>query len=267
MRKLLKLLTLMYAASMMTGCVEVIDTGHRGVEVKFGKVNHEKGSLTEDIYFYNPFTTSIIEMDTRILSWENTTSAYTKDVQQATVKYTINYRIDPTEVYMTYEEVGIDWAAKLMPQVIEGTIKEVIGSWEAEQLIVERDKAQQRALESIMEKLKAKRILISNFEFNDIEYTPEFEKAVEDKVIAAQKATEEANRTKQKEEQKTQAILKAEGEAESIRIRSEALKMNPQLVQLEAVNKWDGKLPVYMMGGNGAIPFISMDSMGGKSRK
>ena len=55
-------------------------------------------------------------------------------------------------------------------------------------------------------------------------------------------------------------VLAAEAEAKSMQIRAEALEKNAKLVEWEAVQKWDGKLPVYSMGG--AVPFIQMP--GGK---
>jgi hypothetical protein len=43
--------------------------------------------------------------------------------------------------------------------------------------------------------------------------------------------------------------------AESIRIRGEALRSNPEVARLQAIAKWNGVLPQYV-GGNGPIPFI-----------
>ena len=45
-------------------------------------------------------------------------------------------------------------------------------------------------------------------------------------------------------------------------IRANALAQNKALVEYEAVQKWNGKLPIYMMGN--AIPFINLDN---KQRK
>jgi regulator of protease activity HflC (stomatin/prohibitin superfamily) len=41
----------------------------------------------------------------------------------------------------------------------------------------------------------------------------------------------------------------AKADAESIRIRGEALRQNPEVMQLEAINKWNGTLPQYMTAG------------------
>jgi len=54
--------------------------------------------------------------------------------------------------------------------------------------------------------------------------------------------------------QAQQRIAAAQGEAQAIQIQAEALRTNPEYVQLLAVQKWDGRLPTYV--GNGPLPFI-----------
>lgn len=51
--------------------------------------------------------------------------------------------------------------------------------------------------------------------------------------------------------------LRAIAEAEAIRIKSEALRSNPEVLQLEAISKWNGVLPTYMTDGTGT-PFIKV---------
>jgi prohibitin 2 len=46
-------------------------------------------------------------------------------------------------------------------------------------------------------------------------------------------------------------IIKAKGDAESIRIRGEALKADPTFIDLQIVEKWDGKSPLVIGGGGG----------------
>ncbi|WFP47237.1 hypothetical protein FJK_gp16 [Pseudomonas phage FJK] len=59
------------------------------------------------------------------------------------------------------------------------------------------------------------------------------------------------------EGEKQAAILVAQGKAESLRIQGEALRQNPGVVELNAIEKWDGKLPTYVTGGQ-AMPFINV---------
>jgi regulator of protease activity HflC (stomatin/prohibitin superfamily) len=236
--------------------IKVVDTGHRGIETRFGKVVGE--SLPEGIYFFNPITNTIVEMDTRVQRQDGETDTYTRDVQQAAIKYTLNYRLQQDAAHLMYRDIGRDWEQKLIPQVVLGTLKEVVGKWDAVDLISNRDKAASTAFDAIRNNLAERNVEVSRFEITDIAFTREFENSVEQKVIAQQKAIEEQNRTKQIEEQARQKVLSAEAEAKSIQIRAQALERNAKLVEWEAVQKWNGVLPQYMLG-SGATPFINLN--------
>jgi prohibitin 2 len=232
--------------------IEIVDTGYRGVKTRFGEVVSE--SLPEGIYFYNPITSTIIEMDTRTSKQHLQTVTYTKDVQQATIQYAANYHLNPSTIHNIYKEVGINWDEVIVPQIIEGSIKSIIGTWEAVPLIENRPKVAELILTLITEKLAKRGVTVENFELTNIDYSPDFEKAVEDKVTAIQRASEAKNKTVQVQEEANQQVIAAKAEAESMRIRSEALTQNQNLVQYEAVQKWDGKFPTTMMGNT--IPFM-----------
>jgi prohibitin 2 len=239
------------------GCgIKVVDTGQRGIKTRFGEIVSE--SLPEGLYFFNPITSNIVEMDTRVQRFDGETDTYTRDVQQAVIKYTLNYRLQQNAAHLVYRDIGREWETRLIPQVVLGTLKEVVGKWDAVDLIANRDKAATTAFESIRRNLADRNVEISRFEITDIAYTREFENSVEQKVIAQQKAIEEQNRTKQIEEQARQKVLSAEAEAKSMQIRAEALEQNAKLVEWEAVQKWNGVLPQYMLG-SGATPFINLN--------
>ena len=90
----IKIVLLALLALGLDGCgIHTVDTGHRGVKVRFGQV--EGGALTEGLYFVNPFTTSIVQIDTRTQRWDDKTDAYTKDVQVSHVAFTLNYQLRP----------------------------------------------------------------------------------------------------------------------------------------------------------------------------
>jgi prohibitin 2 len=245
--------------------VTTVDTGHRGIKVRFGRVIGE--GLPEGLYFVNPFTTHVVSMDTRVLKWEDETQAYTRDVQQAVVHFAMNYRLDPTKAHIVYQQVGDDWANKLIGQVVIEEIKREFGQHEAVDLISKRDLAARSIESGIATGLAKRNIVLAGFQLTNIDYTKEFESAVEAKVVAQQKAIEEQNRTVQVQETANQQVVKAKSnaeatvlnakaEAESISIRARALEQNAKLVEWEAVQKWDGHMPQYMMGN--AVPFINL---------
>lgn len=254
-------------AMLVSGCAEQIDAGHRGVRMSFGEV--EQVSLPEGLYWYNPIGGAIVEMDVRQLKWSAATAAYTRDVQQATVAVTINYRLQPDKAHTVYQTVGDDWANSQLPQIVFSAIKNEAGKWNAVDIIANRATVQKTVEEAVAKALAPKYIVVERVEITNIDYDPAFEKAVEAKVIAEQDALRSKNQTVQIQEQAKQSVIqaqaeadsqlvKAEAEAKSIRIRADALAQNPKLVELEAVKQWDGKLPQYVLG-NGSVPFINLN--------
>lgn len=241
--------------ALLTGCgFEIVDTGHRGVRTTFGDV--DPIALPEGFHWYNPFTSNIKEMNVQTLRVETNTETYTKDVQQATIKYVLNYSLEPAAAPEIFKTVGIGWADVLIPQVVLDAIKEVIGKWDAVDLIEHRNKAVAEIGKMASERLAIKHVLVSNFAVTDISYTKAFEHSVEAKMVAIQKAIEEKNRTVQIDEQAKQTVLRAEAEAKSMQIRARALEQNPKLTEWEAVQKWNGVMPQYMLGG--AMPLINI---------
>ena len=73
----------------------------------------------------------------------------------------------------------------------------------------------------------------------------------------AQEALKAKNKTVQVQEEAKQKVIAAEAEARSMAIRAQALSQNKSLVQYEAVQKWDGKMPQYMLGNS--VPFINVN--------
>ena len=251
----IKIVLLALLAFSLSGCgIHTVDTGHRGVKVRFGQV--EGGALTEGLYFVNPFTTSIVQIDTRTQRWDDKTDAYTKDVQVSHVAFTLNYQLRPEAAATVYRTVGTDWANKLIGQIIYQDLKDVVAKWDAVDLIANRQKATDDAQAAIIRDLQQRDVVVSGFFLNDISFSDEFDKAVEAKVIAAQQALQAQNQTERIKQEAAQKVIQAQAEAQSMKIRADALAQNPKLVEWEAVQKWNGVLPQYTMGG--AVPFIQM---------
>jgi len=182
-------------------------------------------------------------------------SAYTKDVQQADLAITVNNSVDDNSAHLLYKEIGMDYKTKVVAPQILKAVKDTIGKWEADLLVSNREKASDEILKSLKESLEPAHILVQGVVIEDINYSTQFERAIEEKQIATQDAIKAKNKTKQIEEEANQKILSAKAEAESMRIRSQALSQNQNLVAYEAVQKWDGKLPVNIYG-SAPIPFI-----------
>lgn len=232
-----------------------VDTGYRGVKVRFGEVT--SGSLPEGLYFKIPFVENIVQLDTRVKKLENRTSTYSSDAQIVVVTSTLNYSLAKDAAHEVYRTVGTDWESKLLLQVLEGTIKEITGQYNAVDIISKRELVTSQIREILLTKLGERNVNFTSIEINNLDFDDSFEQAVKNKVIAVELAKEAQNMTVKITEESKQRVIQAQAEAESMRIRSQALSQNKALVEYEAVQKWDGKLPQYMMGNT--VPFLNLN--------
>lgn len=231
----------------------IIDTGYRGIKTEFGKVSEE--TLSEGFYFVNPFTVKVHRLTVRTEVYDGSTQTYTKDVQPADIKYVVNFSVDPATASHLFQTVGYEYISKLITPVIEGSIKTTLGKWEAVELIANREKARAEVQLFLKQQLEPRGIRVENFQIVNIDYSNQFESAVEAKVVAIQNAEQARNKTVQVQEEANQRLIAAEADAKAMKIKSDALSQNPNLVSYEAVQKWDGALPTYMMGNS--VPFIN----------
>lgn len=234
--------------------IAIVGVGERGVKVTLGKVSPQ--SYTEGIHLITPFISKIKNMDVKTQKTYIETDLYTKDIQQAKISYVINYNLQPQNAHNMYREVGPGYVDNILMPVVEGTIKDVIGRWNAQDLVANREAATIDILAKLQKQLEPRYINVTGFQITDINYSGVFEKAIESKVTAEQEALKAKNRTVQIQEEAKQKIISAEAEAKSMAIRANALTQNKALVEYEAVQKWDGKMPEYMMGN--ALPFINI---------
>lgn len=166
------------------------------------------------------------------------------------------YNVNPENVNVIFEKVGADYEAKLVTPIISDALKDIIGRWDAQDLVGNRDKARQQILATLNVKLNKRFIQNISFQIVNLNYSDKFEDAIEKKVIADQQAQEAVNNTKRVKEEAHQKVISAEADAKAMAIKAEALERNKSLVDYEAVQKWDGKLPEYMLGGT--MPFINI---------
>ena len=232
----------------------MVGPGERGIKITLGHVQPE--SYGEGLHTIFPFIQKFRTMDVKTQKNTKTTAVYTKDIQQARITYVLNYNVEPSCVNRLFQEVGLEYETKILIPVVEGTIKDIIGKWNAQDLIANREKATGDILFKLQEQLKDNYLIVTDFQMTEINYSDVFEKAIESKVTAEQEALKAKNKTVQVQEEAKQKVIAAEAEARSMAIRAQALSQNKSLVQYEAVQKWDGKMPQYMLGNS--VPFINV---------
>lgn len=254
----IKLMAILIVAGLLFllvyGSMHAVPAGHKGVETLFGKVNDRV--LDEGLHFLNPLS-EVKDIDLREQREEISLSTYTKDIQLAQLKVVFTFNLNGANVQKLFRTVGVNYRDKLITPILQNAIKDVVGKWEADQLIENRNKATVDMSKLLVESLNKEFINFGSFSLIEIVYSESFEKSIEEKQIATQNAIKAKNNTVRISEEAKQKVISAEAEAKSIRIRSQALSSNKGLIEYEAIQKWDGKLPTYT--GGGAIPFLNLN--------
>lgn len=246
-------LAVLFLIGLILSPFTVVGAGHRGVITNIGTVSDIV--LSEGFHWVKPFD-GVHDVDVRTQKIEATAAAASKDLQTVSATVAVNYRLIPELVNKLYQNVEGDYAATVIAPAIQDSVKAATAQYTAEELITKRAEVSSLIEANLATRLQAYSIVetvaIVNFDFSD-----SFNQAIEAKVTAEQNALASKNLLEQKKYEAEQTIVSAQAEAESIRIKGEALKENSSLVQLEWVNKWNGVLPSTVMG-DGIMPLVNL---------
>lgn len=246
----MKMKKLVYAVplmAMLAGCGQV-NSDEVGFKTWFGKI--DTPTLEPGLYFVCPFAGKLWYYTIRDIRRDMKMETYTKDIQTAEFNISVIYAIDPSMLTELHTKYGPNYAEVLIEPAVAAATKDVIGQWEADKLVNGREQAAKSIYDKVVSLLdskpvRIKAVVLSNCDFSDI-----FERAIEAKVVAMQEAIKAKNKTVQIEEEAKQRLILAESEAKAMTIKGNALKANPGLVSLEAVQKWDGKAPQTLVIGD-----------------
>lgn len=218
-----------------------VDAGHVGLYNRFGSIDQQ--TAPPGMHALNIATTTLEQMSVKDEPLSGETAGYTKDLQQAGMKYNIVAGLNPSSAYQMRTTIGLEWRDKLLPPLIEATIKDVLGRYNAVDAVGKRGEMQDAMFQTIRARLKPRGVLVSQFQLTNIDFSKAFEDAVERAQVATQQATEAKNATVRVKEEAEQTRIKAEAEANRIRVTAQAISANPEIVQLRWVEAWNGQMP------------------------
>lgn len=251
MARLVGIALVLFVIVIMAACgTYVVDPGFRGVEVTMGKVSD--AFKPEGFGMKQPFVTTIYPVSIRQQTAEDKAECYSEDLQQIQVELRVLYRIPESSVVKLFHEYyGEHPFESLIAPRVQEAIKEVAALQSAEQIVKNREQIKTRALE-LARKKTGSLVVIEDIVIQNITLTKELESAIEAKMVQEQEAAKAKYVQQRAQIEADTAVIQAKGEAESIRIRGQALKDDPAFVDLKIVDKWDGFTPL-VIGGGGVV--------------
>lgn len=219
----------------------IIEPGTRGVKITLGKA--EDKFLPEGFGFRTPFVTQIVPVVIQQRTVALRADCFSSDLQQITVEVRVLYRVPESSVVQIFREYAGDPFDSLIAPRVQEALKEVTAALSAEQIVKRRDEVKTNAIASA--RLKISDILfVEDIVIRNIHLSKELETAIEAKMVAEQEAARARFTQVQTHVEAETAVIRAEGEAKAIRVRGEALKLNPAFLRLQIVEKWNGKSPL-----------------------
>ena len=250
---------------LLFNCFTIVNEGFMGIKYQFGKI--VESNLKPGLNFKIPFIERIEQEEIRNLIYEFNGDAYTKDTQWVKdLRLKVTYRYDDTKLDYLVRTVGIsNIQDRYLVPITQKHSKNEIGKEDAEKLVQNRSDVQSAIEAALKDELAVEGIIVTAFAIENIAFEPEFLTSIQNKVIADQKALEAINVTKQREEERKQAVIAAQARAESVQIEAQAeavaieliqeqIAKNPLYIEYLKIINWDGILPQVI--GDGVNPFV-----------
>ncbi len=242
----------------------IINPGQTGVLSILGKA--QDGPLLEGIHFKPPVISNVDVYDVTVQKFEVPAQSSTKDLQDLSASFAINFRLDPVKVVEIRRTQGTlqNIVAKIIAPQTQESFKIAAARRTVEEAITKRSELKEDFDNALNSRLEKYGIIVLDTSVVDLNFSPEFAKAVEEKQIAEQRSQRAVYIAKEAEQQAQADINRAKGRAEAQRLLAETLKAQggELVLQKEAIEAWrngGSQMPkVLVMGGDSksSVPFL-----------
>jgi regulator of protease activity HflC (stomatin/prohibitin superfamily) len=170
---------------VMSESVVIVQAGHRGVVLYLGAV--ENRVLGEGVHFIVLFVEQVVQLEVRTLKYQAEATAASNDLQQVQTVIALNYHLNPADVNKVYQQLGPDYADRVIAPTIQESVKASVAKYNAEELIAKRAIVKDVIANTIRNSLSAKDIVVETIFITDFKFSEAFSTQVEDKVVAFQR--------------------------------------------------------------------------------
>jgi regulator of protease activity HflC (stomatin/prohibitin superfamily) len=241
------------ALIIIGGVFVQIGPGQRGVLMTFGAVHD--GVLDPGLHLKLPFAQSVVRMDVQVQNSQAQETAASLDLQNVSSTVATNWHILPADAEWVYQHIGSesDLVEKIIHPAISNSVKAVTAHYNAEDLIIHRDAVRDEIQKQITSELQPYRIVVDSVNITDFHFSEEFAQAIERKQIAQQRALQARYELDQAKVLAQQRVVEAQAQSQAQQLLQQTL--TPEIIQQQAIAKWDGRLPA-VVGDKSVLPMI-----------
>jgi len=224
---------------LLGGCATVAP-GDRGVKVSLGRVDNKV--LPPGMVTYNPLTDEIEHISIQQQTVDGKCEPLTADQQQINIEFKVQYRVPEGQLLNLFQNYkGSPYESLVAPQIQEA-FRQVVSGYKADSVTKDLTTIKNKVLLMVQENVKGL-VEISDIPITHVSLPEVLQKAIADKQVMEQQSLQKAYELDKAKKEAEITVANARAQAESIKLQTEALQKSPQLVQYEAVKKWNGSLP------------------------
>lgn len=252
-----RILALLLSLIILASFFVIVHAGERGVLMRFGQVQPQV--LPEGIHPIIPLVNTVEKLSVRVQKQEISTEASSRDLQDVFTDVALNWHIIPDQAALLFQQVGNREAAieRIINPAIEEVLKAVIAQYTAEEVITRRSEVKAEVDQLLTKRLAAYHLAVDDVSLVQTNFSRQFSDAVETKQIAEQEAKRAGFLAIRAAKEAEAKVNLAKGEAEAQRLIDATL--TPKLLRKQAVDKWDGRLPV--IAGEQPLNLLELDDL------
>jgi prohibitin 2 len=181
------------------------------------------------------YTMSIATLEGE-LKGDDSLQALTSDGQNVLLDISVRYHPDADNLDKLHRRLGVDYVNKVLRPQVRSIVRMIVSEYPVLDVYSGKRMLIQSEIEkSLRESFKKNFIICEEVLLRNVQFSTEFQQAIENKQIAQQQAQAMKYVLEKQEMEKTRKIIEATGEAEALRLKGKALAENPLLVQYEYI--------------------------------